>query len=800
MHLASSSGEYAKNRRSQLDIVKELRAVGAEIDLDLPKTVVIGNQSAGKSSVVEAISGISVPREAGTCTRCAIECRLRNVLDAPWSCQVSIRGHTGASLQEISEVHFGERITDKTKVEEVIRRAQLAVLNPMQNHQHFLTTPLPDFRPDLTDLSFVDLPGIIHNGDTSHVQMVKQLVQTHIRSPNCLILVVMPMTDQVENQQALALAKEVDPQGIRTIGVLTKPDMLTSGDIDSQTMYLKIIEGHDRRLVHGYYCTRQPNDAERRNKLSSQDARAAEAQFFQNTAPWSTSACKKRFGTENLVNSLGGLLSELIKRRLPHIRSDALKLLNDCKRSISELPEKINVSPEKYMIDVIPRFCEEIRRHVEAGSDYDFDGIIESNRESFKALKKDLEASCPQLIAQPAPPSLIFPSQTPSAVECIRRGQPLYLDTLHHFLQKSIRRELPNNIPFRAKASLISAFQEPWQHNVVNCLQSVQKQLLNLLLGLVETKFGRFAVLQSNLKDYMTSLVDHHAQNCLVFAQALMRMELRPHTLNDDDFKRATNRWLVHFRDMPAGKISPPAQSAERRSHKDQNKRHCPRSHPTPDSDSTAKFANRFPFSGGPNQTDGTSFMSTPAPSTSNSSFFKFGDPPTSASGSSDQGKSFHNSLHTTTFPPTVNTSAPKVNTSAPTVNTSAPTTGTTAPPSNRPTVPPASDIAAALALLAKAGYNVNGTDINSDKYDVELSITAEVRGYWDIAVKRFVDVITATIDQEFVMAVAENLQPYLIEKLGLGDPEAAVRCATLLVEDVNTFAPREELIARKKG
>jgi energy-coupling factor transporter ATP-binding protein EcfA2 len=165
-----------------------------QIDIDLPQIAVIGSQSAGKSSLIESISGITLPRAAGTCTRydpscihrtgsvlirfarCPTECRLSRS-DAPWKCTVELHFITdknGQSLGQSRNEPFGEPIFDKSEVEDRIRRAQRAILNPSKPFRSFLEDDEEDAAeisfstnyislqisgPEVADLSFVDLPG-----------------------------------------------------------------------------------------------------------------------------------------------------------------------------------------------------------------------------------------------------------------------------------------------------------------------------------------------------------------------------------------------------------------------------------------------------------------------------------------------------------------------------------------------------------------------------------------------------------------------------------------------------------------
>lgn len=103
------------------------------------------------------------------------------------------------------------------------------------------------------------------------------------------------------------------PETLYHVGVLTKPDALGPGATSSRRLWLDVIEGRRQPLLHGYYCTRNPDDDERLGGLSPAEARALEAKYFSNTAPWSESVHRKRFGTNNLVSSLSTLLVQVIK-------------------------------------------------------------------------------------------------------------------------------------------------------------------------------------------------------------------------------------------------------------------------------------------------------------------------------------------------------------------------------------------------------------------------------------------------------------------------------------------------------
>ena len=153
------------------------------------------------------------------------------------------------------------------------------------------------------------------------------MLRTFVRF-HCLIA----CSDDMENQKAMRLAREVDPSGLRTIGmliseisilaqshyvyvvgVLTKPDLVTTAQ--KKESWLDVIEGRAFPLKHGYYCTRQPDEDDRAKGMTPSEARALEADFFLKTLPWTASPHQTRFGTQNMVANLSRQLSQVIAAR-----------------------------------------------------------------------------------------------------------------------------------------------------------------------------------------------------------------------------------------------------------------------------------------------------------------------------------------------------------------------------------------------------------------------------------------------------------------------------------------------------
>ena len=171
--------KYSSYRQKLNSIIKALRDCGLEEVIKLPKIAVIGNQSAGKSSLIEAISRVKLPRASGTCTRCPMEVVLTS--GQTWHCKVSLRfDYCDVPGQERGVYEFEE--TDRAEdVATILRRAQLAILNPSNRFrgQHKMdaeesanvdpeimfskNTVVMEIEGADVDVTFIDLPGIIAN-------------------------------------------------------------------------------------------------------------------------------------------------------------------------------------------------------------------------------------------------------------------------------------------------------------------------------------------------------------------------------------------------------------------------------------------------------------------------------------------------------------------------------------------------------------------------------------------------------------------------------------------------------------
>ncbi|KAG9045356.1 hypothetical protein FS837_006454 [Tulasnella sp. UAMH 9824] len=840
-----SDTPYAKRTRELIKLVTQLRGVGAQADVDLPRIAVIGNQSAGKSSLVEALSGITVPRSSGTCTRCPMECRLTQAPGEPWKCQVSLRieysDETGKRLPETREKKFGPLITDPTLLEDTLRRAQLAILNPSVDHGKFVdfdvsrigTDPplgspkqlqfsknvvcLDLSGPEVTDLSFIDLPGIIsnvaHGEDRGNIDLVRNLVMEHIQG-NCLILLTLTMRDDIENQSAAFLAKQVDPKGRRTIGVLTKPDTLQPGE---EQMWLNVLEGRRHPLFHGYYMTKQPGTKELQEKLSWEEARAREKEYFETTTIWANSSATNRLGTPNLTRNLSRLLSGLIDQTLPKLRLDATRSREAARAQLSKLPPPLGDNPSAELLRMVTNFSIEFRNFTNGLSE--FASLIQKCKPAYEEFHERIKDTAPDFRPYTEKEKKKFPGMTSKfkdpedgsdssdeedeeeedSVEELdlndeegsdvtslssRKKKPMYVDEVKKYIQSALTRELPFNVPFSAKEGLIRQSMEDWEDAALDCFKVIREAVAEQLDGLVDTHFGRFA--RSSLLDTVYAvvqrLIEKRQDETVSRIKWLMRLERRPYTQNHHYLTTYRDKFLSKYRGERRKK------NTVATSNKNGGNPMTPIGQQSPlpfglDSPVMNPYASPMSNAGVPPGPPRGPLLRQPTRSNSM--------PVPPMGGAQNQGQQPQQQPGQRQARPNPQEQYMQQMREQQEQQAMQRQLQQTTP-----------DLSNLISQLAAAGFPVqNSSDLErlfaGDPYEEVLIVMSEVRAYWQVAYKRIIDLLPLTIDEDFVVGLAQDAQDILMEGLGLTGLDANKQAAEFLAEDPDIVAERDQLMSK---
>ena len=340
----------------RLNQIDRIRAKGVGDHISLPQLVVCGDQSTGKSSVLEGITGVPFPRQDGVCTRFATEIILRHCPDKNEIIAKLLPSATRTEEERLRMTTFERQLTGFDDLPRVIEEA--SALMGIRNS----TSPdlnLPAFTADVLrlevigntglHLTVVDLPGLISVSENlEDMQTVEHLVDSYLESSRTIILAVVPASNDIDTQGIIQRARRFDRAGVRTVGIITKPDLINAG---TESRIANLAKNLDRvKLKLGFFLLKNPSPLEISKGLSWEERQQQESSFFR-SSPWKEQNLDyTRVGIDNLRNSLQTLLDNHIERELPKVRKEVEALLRDTEHELDQ------IGPERSTVDQIRLF------------------------------------------------------------------------------------------------------------------------------------------------------------------------------------------------------------------------------------------------------------------------------------------------------------------------------------------------------------------------------------------------------------------------------------------------------------
>ncbi|KAL7414826.1 dynamin protein dnm1 [Mrakia frigida] len=301
-------------------------AIGGDV-VDLPQIVVVGSQSSGKSSVLETIVGRDfLPRGQGIVTRRPLVLQLVHTPSSEHKGQTL--SDSGTDYAEF--LHLSKRFTDFEEIRKEIENETFRVAGQNKGVSK-LPIHLKIYGSGVLDLTLVDLPGLtkIPVGDqpTDIERQIRNLVTDYISKPNSVILAVSPANVDLANSDSLKLARSVDPRGLRTIGVLTKLDLMDAGTNASD-----ILSGRVYPLKLGFIGIVNRSQQDINSNLPMADAMKNEEEFFSRHAAYRTMAHK--CGTRYLAKTLNQVLMNHIREKLPDMKARLNTLMGQTQQEL----------------------------------------------------------------------------------------------------------------------------------------------------------------------------------------------------------------------------------------------------------------------------------------------------------------------------------------------------------------------------------------------------------------------------------------------------------------------------------
>ncbi|XP_039162280.1 dynamin-related protein 4C-like [Eucalyptus grandis] len=316
-HTPPLAASYNDRIRPLLDAIHRLGNVMVmEEGIHLPIIVVIGDQSSGKSSVLESLAGINLPRGQGICTRVPLIIQLQ---DIPQADRPELYLDFNGKVVPTDEDNIAKAINDAT--DEIASHGKGVSNAPLI---------LVIKKYGIPDLTMIDLPGITRvpvNGQPEDIyEQISKMIMECIRREESIILNVLSATVDFSTCESIRMSQMVDKTGRRTLAVVTKADKAPEGLLEKVT-------ADDVNVGLGYVCVRSRIGAE-----TYEEARQEEAKLFD-THPLLCKIDKSIVGVPVLAQKLTQIQATFIAKYLPEI---VMKINDKLDANLAELERMPN--------------------------------------------------------------------------------------------------------------------------------------------------------------------------------------------------------------------------------------------------------------------------------------------------------------------------------------------------------------------------------------------------------------------------------------------------------------------------
>ncbi|CAK1578488.1 unnamed protein product [Parnassius mnemosyne] len=324
--------------------------VGADA-IQLPQIIVLGTQSSGKSSVIESLVGRSfLPRGPGIVTRRPL------ILQLVYSPKDS-KDHRSAEEGTVNLEEWGKFLHTKEKIyddfDQIRQEIERETDRMAGSNKGICPEPinLKIYSTRVVNLTLVDLPGItkVPIGDQPEdiENQIRNLIIKHISNPNSIILAVTAANTDMATSEAIKMAKEVDPDGRRTLAVVTKLDLMDAG-----TDAIDILCGRVIPVKLGIIGVVNRSQQDIIDKKTISDSLKDEATYLQRKYP----TIATRNGTPYLAKTLNRLLMHHIRDCLPELKVRVNVMISQFQSLLNSYGDDVS-DKSQTLLQIITKFA-----------------------------------------------------------------------------------------------------------------------------------------------------------------------------------------------------------------------------------------------------------------------------------------------------------------------------------------------------------------------------------------------------------------------------------------------------------
>ena len=474
----------SNDTRSLLDTIDNLRSQGISRYIDLPQIIVCGEQSSGKSSVLEAISGLKFPTKETLCTRFATELILRRDSIVPVKISIvsgSQEDRPDSENQKLLDFKVSASLED-LQLDAVIDSAKEAMGINNQNKvfsSDILRIELSG--PDQPHLTLVDLPGLYQAGSRSQSdadsETVKSLVLRYMRSPRSIILAVVTAKSDFNNQLITKYSREIDPAGTRTLGLITKPDTLDNGS-ESEKFYFELAQNKDVNFRLGWHVVRNRDYLSR--DTSTRERNRVENEFFS-SGIW-RSLPTANVGALSLKPRLSKILKEQILLQLRDVLSQISEGVTECTKAMAALGPSRSTAKEqrRYLLNASLSFSNLITAAADGRYFDPFFGdasTVDGYQKRLRAVVQNTLTTFAEDMRNKGQKYSILDDGIAEYAHQISRSD--YISKVKLLLKRNRGRELPGTFDPLIVGQLFHEQRSPWseivQRTALRIIQAVSK-------------------------------------------------------------------------------------------------------------------------------------------------------------------------------------------------------------------------------------------------------------------------------------------------------------------------------------
>jgi len=484
----------SKDQLDLLDSIDRLRSQGIDHYVSLPQIIVCGDQSSGKSSVLEAISGVSFPVKSSLCTRFPTELILRKTPNVGVSVSI-VPHHSHSESERASLSNFRETLDSFDALPELIEKAKTAMA--IGSFGRAFSKDLLRIEvsgPDRPHLTIVDLPGLIHSEtkqqSATDIEVVQDVVKSYMEEPRSIILAVVSAKNDYANQIVLKLSRAADKTGTRTLGVITKPDTLIPGS-ESENMYVSLAENLDVEFRLGWHILKNMDSEVGSWSLSQRDEE--ERQFFSKGI-W-TRLPNSILGITLLRERLSKLLLAQIAAELPGLIEEIELKSTACRSQLLKLGKpRANIEEQRLFLLTLSQTFQSITKAAVDGTYNDpFFGDAKTDagyQKRIRAVVQNLNQSFSKKITREGhryaitdssselPSEMNNPNVTP-----LTRAK--FLDHIGDLMKRTRGRELPGTFNPMIISDLFVEQSQPWEALVQSHIEKVARAVKIFLKHLI---------------------------------------------------------------------------------------------------------------------------------------------------------------------------------------------------------------------------------------------------------------------------------------------------------------------------